>query len=180
VSDFDPDSLILVGRCGRPHGVRGDVKVYPETDDPESLRSLERLFIGASPAEARAYRVSNVRYRPIGGGVELLVKLDGFDSREAADAVKGHAVYLPEEELPPVEGEAHFLHDLVGLAVYEEGRDEPVGTVRDVLRGVAQDLLVVAREGRPDALVPDVDEFVSEVDLEAGRITITPPEGLLD
>lgn len=174
-----PDSLLLVGTVGRPHGVLGEVKVVPETDDPERLRALERVFVGDAPERAEGRVVEGLRFQPTKRGLTVLVRFAGITGRDAADLLRGLHVYAVETDLPPLEEGEVFLHDLIGLAVVtDEG--EAVGTVTDVLSGGAQPLLVVKRDGRPDALVPDVDEIVTDVDLDAERITIRPPEGLLD
>ena len=174
-----PDSLLLVGTVGRPHGVLGEVKVVPETDDPERLRALERVFVGDAPERAEERAVESLRFQPTRRGLTALVRLAGISGRDAADLLRGLHVYAAEDDLPPLDEGEVFLHDLIGLAVVtDEG--EAVGTVTDVLTGGAQPLLVVKRDGKPDALVPDVDEIVTDVDLDAERITIRPPEGLLD
>lgn len=179
VSPTEPDSLLLVGTCGRPHGVRGEVKVVPETDDPERLLGLEQLFVGAEPERARALTVETIRFQPTRRGLVVLVQFEGVVGREGADLLRGQHVYAAEADLPPLDEGEVFLHDLIGLAVVTDAGDA-VGTVEDVLTGGAQPLLVVRREGKPDALVPDVDEIVTDLDLDAGQITIRPPEGLLD
>lgn len=179
VNAVEPDSLILVGTCGPPHGVRGELKVIPETDDPDRLADLEALFLGPSPDRARARSVEGIRFQTTKRGVLALVSLAGVPDREAAEALRGLGVYAVESDLPALaEGEV-FLHDLIGLGVVtEEGED--IGTVQDVLTGGAQRLLLVKRPGQPDVLVPDVDAIVTQIDLDTERITIRPPEGLLD
>ena len=163
---------------GRPHGVSGEVKVIPETDDPDRLRGLDRLFVGASAESARVRAIAGLRFQPNKHGVAALVKFEGVAGREGAELLRGQSVYAAEDDLPPLEEGEVFVHDLIGLAVVTEDGDA-VGTVTDVMLG-AQDLLVVKRDGKPDALIPDVDEIVTLVDLDAEQITIAPPEGLLD
>ena len=179
MTSADPDSLLLVGTCGPPHGVRGEIKVIPETDDPERLADLAQVFVGPSPERTRAYAVEAVRLHPTKRGVVALVRFGRIADRDAADALRGLGVYAAESDLPALDEGEVFLHDLIGLDVVTED-GEAVGTVKDVLTGIAQDLFVVQRDGQPDALIPDVDEIVTEIDLDAERITIRPPEGLLD
>jgi 16S rRNA processing protein RimM len=156
------------------------MKVFPETDDPQRLQELAQVYVGESPETARPVKIESVRVQPVRGGVQLLVRFEGVADREQSDALRGLSVFADAEDLPPVEGDEYFLHDLIGLAVYEDGAEEPVGKVADVLSGVAQDLLVVHRPGGTQVLIPDVPEIVADIDVEAGRIVITPPEGLLD
>jgi len=171
-------NLLLMGRCGRAHGVRGEVRVHPVTDDPARLETVEHLFVGASPAAARRYRVAGVRYQFPKGKVVALVALEGIAGRDAAEALTGASVYADEAELPALaEGEL-YVHDLVGLEVVHADDGTVLGRVADVLEAVAQDLLVVARAGAPDVLLPDVPEFIVDVDTAAGRLLARPPEGM--
>ena len=181
----NPDGLVLMGRCGRAHGVRGEVKVIPETDDPDRFRALRRVFVGPSAAEAEGYDVESLRFQPVKGGTAVVLRFAGRPTREDAEALRGLGVYAREADLPPLEEGEVYLHDLVGLRAVEVDDDgaptgTTLGTVRDVLEGGAQLLLVVAREGRPDVLVPDVPEIVRAVSLGAGEVRIAPPEGLFD
>lgn len=173
------DALLIVGRVLRAHGVRGEMKVTPETDDPQRFEALERVYVGGSAAAAVEQAVASVRYQPTKRGLLVLLKLADVDTPEAVEALRGSWIFASEADLPPLEEGEVFLHDLVGLDVVTE-TDEPVGVVRDVLEGPAQPLYVIARKGRPDVLVPAVPDLVVDVDLEARRITIRPIEGLLD
>lgn len=183
MTDLDRDNLLLVGVCGPPHGVKGEVKVIPETDDPARLLGLERVWVGASAAEAVEFTVEATRFQQAKRGLVVLLRLAEVPHREAAEILRKRRVYAHAEDLPALEEGGTYLHDLPGLAVLvedEEGATERVGVVADVMEGVAQDLLVIRREGFPDALVPDVPEIVIDVDLEGGTLTLRPPEGLLD
>ena len=174
-----PDSLLLLGRCGRPHGVRGELVVVPEIDEPALIAGLERLYIGGSVEDAIAYPVESARLHVTKRGTAAIVQFGGIGSPDEARALQGQAVYAAEDELPPLEEGELYVHDLIGLrAVLEDGT--AVGEVVDVLRGAAQDLLVIRRPAGDDVLVPDVPEIVPEIDPEAGTVTLTPPEGLLD
>lgn len=182
----DPDQLLLIGTIGRPHGVAGAVTVRPETDDPTRFGSLERLFVGPSAGGARLAEVASVRFQPYrGGGTTVLLHLAETASREDAEALRGLEVYALVDDLPPLEDGEAYIHDLIGLAVVELDPDgapsaEPLGEVVDVYEAGPALLLAVRREGRPQVLVPDVPEIVREVDLDAGRILVALPDGLLD
>ena len=172
-----------MGRFGRPHGIRGDVKVAPETDDPARFAGLRRVFVGASPDAATERAVANVRFQYPKGRITVLLSLAGAGAPADAEALRGLNVYADETDLPPLaQGEA-FLHDLAGLAVWAVDDDgeptEHLGTVRDLYDG-AQLLFAVAREGRPDVLLPDVEEFVAGVDLPGRRLLVRPPDGLFE
>ena len=177
-------NLLLIGRIGRAHGVRGELKVQPVTDDPGRFEDLARVFVGADPGSAREMAVARVRYQYPKGQTIVLLSLEGVADRDVADGLRNAGVYAAATELPELEEDELYLHDLVGLSVVmadDAGRPkEPLGTVRDVFEGAAQDLLAIARPGRPDVLLPDVPEFVLSVDREAGVVLVRPPEGLLE
>ncbi len=173
-----PDDLLLVGRVVKAHGLRGEIKVAPVTDDLARLEAVETLYLGRAPEEAAPHPVAALRFQQTKRGPLALLQLGDTDTREAAEALRKLAVYAAEADLPPLEEDEVFIHDLIGLEVVSE-EGEAVGTVKDLLRQPAHDVYVIAREGRPDALVPAVEAFVVDLDLDAGRLVIRPIEGLL-
>ena len=157
--------------------------MVPETDDPNRFADLERVWVGASPEAAAERAVRTVRFQYPKGRTVVLLSLAGLDTPEATGDLRGLNVYAPEADLPALgEGEA-FLHDLAGLAVWRvDDAGEPaerLGTVRDLYDG-AQLLFAIEREGLPEVLLPDVDEFVVGVDLPGRRLLVRPPDGLFD
>jgi 16S rRNA processing protein RimM len=110
----------------------------------------------------------------------LLLRLEGVDDRTAAEQLRGAVLTVSADELPEPEDPDEFHdHQLIGLRV-ELPDGAVVGTVRDVEHGPAGELLIVARDGQSDALVPFVRDIVPTVDVAGGRLVLTPPEGLLE
>ncbi|MFI7616985.1 ribosome maturation factor RimM [Nonomuraea terrae] len=164
---------LVVGRIGRPHGVRGDVTVEVRTDDPE-LRFAPGISIATDPAERGPLVVEGRRWHK---GM-LLVTFEGVADRDAAEELRGTMLVIDSAEVAPLDDPDEFHdHQLVGLTV-ETVAGEQVGEVEDVLHH-GQDLLVVRRKGQDDALIPFVKTLVPVVDVEAGRLVVDPPEGLL-
>jgi 16S rRNA processing protein RimM len=172
-------SLLLIGRMGRAHGVRGEIRIIPETDDPGRFSALNRLYIGEAVGSAQAFSVRSVRYQNGRGGPVVLVAFEGVDDREGADRFRKKLVFAAEEDLPPLDDDEYFIHDLIGCSVVDvDGK--VVGTLRDVLDLPAHHVYAVGREGLPDALIPAVPAFIEDVDVKAQRIVIRSIEGLLD
>lgn len=169
------ERLIAVGEVGRPHGVRGDVRVTPLTDRPERFRTLRECVLWDEARDRRApCRIRGVRWH----GEALVLSLAGCDTPEAAAALRGWLLAVPESEaMPPPPG--HFYPwQLEGARVVtEDGRE--VGRLLRVEPGAAQDLWVVGEGGR-EHLVPAVAQIVLEVDVAGRRVVIRPPEGLLE
>jgi 16S rRNA processing protein RimM len=171
---------LVVGRVGRPHGIRGEVTVQVHTDDPD-LRFAAGSVLATEPAARGPLTVSASRWH----SGRLLVTFAGCANRDQAEDLRGTLLYIDSAELGPAADPEEF-HDyqLIGLDVLTRG-GEPVGVVTDVLHQ-GQDLLVIQPpEGAPAAeqgevLVPFVAAIVPEVDVAAGRLVIDPPPGLLD
>lgn len=168
---------LVVGRVGRPHGLRGEVTVEVRTDDPD-----QRFATGASlatvPPDRGPLTVAGSRWH----SGRLLVRFAGREDRGAAEALRNTMLAIDSDQLGPLEDpDAFYDHDLVGLRVLTTGGEE-VGTVADVLHQ-GQDLLVVQGAGTrsgSEILVPFVAAIVPLVDVAAGRLVIDPPPGLLD
>ena len=169
------DDLVVIGEVVRPHGVRGAVKVVPQTDRPERFDGLRECVLWDQAREARTVvRILGVRRQ----ADAVLLSLAGCDSPEAARALVGRLVALPRTQaLPPPPGHA-YPWQLVGCRVEtEDGR--AVGELIGVEPAPAHDLWVVRGPER-DHLIPAVPEIIWEVDLEGRRVVIRPPDGLLD
>ncbi|MFU8871178.1 ribosome maturation factor RimM [Micromonospora sp. SL4-19] len=195
--------LLIVGRIGKPHGIRGEVTVEVRTDEPEArfapgmvLRTMpgavprsERITGvlhtmpgAAAPAEPGAYRVPEeltVEAARWHQG-RLLVAFEGVLDRDVAEALRGTLVGVDSADVaPPEDPEEFHDHQLVGLAVVTPA-GEPLGEVARIDHAPASDLLVLRRPEGRTALIPFVKAIVREVDLAGGRVVVDPPGGLLD
>ena len=172
-----PADRLLVGRITRPHGIRGDVKVQPETDDPARLTGVETLHVGATPEATRPMRVEAVRTMTTKQGLTALVRFVGVSTPEAADALRGLSLYADASELPPLDADEYFLHDLVGLAV-EDTDGLPLGRAVEVAEMPGHPVLTVETASGERVMVPAVPAFLTEIDVAGGRIVIATIDGL--
>jgi 16S rRNA processing protein RimM len=171
---------LVVGRVGRPHGIRGELTVQVHTDDPD-LRFAAGSVLATEPAARGPLTVSASRWH----SGRLLVTFAGYADRSQAEELRGTLLVMDSSEVGPAADPEEFHdYELIGLEVLTRA-GEPVGVVADVLHQ-GQDLLVIQpQEGRPagehgEVLVPFVAAIVPEVDVTAGRLVIDPPPGLLD
>lgn len=170
--------LFRVGTVAKPHGVRGEVKVVPELDEPEELEDLEALYVGDSESSARPLRMEGLRYQHSSKGLTLLVKFEGFNSPEDVSSLRRAGVFVSEKDFPVGEDEV-LADDLIGYRVVTpEGQD--LGNVTNVLDMPAQLLYEVTGNDGRVALVPAVEEFVKEIDEGGRRIVVVPIEGLFE
>ncbi|MGH3149379.1 MAG: ribosome maturation factor RimM [Streptosporangiaceae bacterium] len=172
---------VIVGRAGRPHGIRGEVVIGVRTDEPD-LRFAVGSVVDASrsaeddlPADRAPLKVASARWH----SGQLLVGFAGITDRTAAGELTGSWLSIDSSQLPATADPDEYRdHELIGLSV-RTAAGEPVGVVSDMLH-YGQDLLVVRRADGGESLVPFVKAMVPEVDLGAGVLVIDPPPGLLD
>ncbi len=166
---------LVVGRIGKPHGVRGEVTVDVRTDDPDA-RFAAGSSLRTDPAERGPLTVTAVH--PRSGG--LVLAFEGVGSREAAEALRGTVLVVDSADLPEIEeADEWYDHQLVGLAAFDPA-GAALGEVADVVHAPASDLLVVRDTDGREHLVPFVRELVPAVDVPGGRVVVDPPEGLFD
>jgi 16S rRNA processing protein RimM len=166
---------IIVGRIGRPHGVRGDLVVGVRTDDPEA-RFAVGTRLETDPARVGPLTVAVTRWQ----SGELIVRFKGVTDRTAAGELTGTWLSVDSGTLASLDDPDEFRdHELIDLTVRTVG-GEVVGVVTDVLHH-GQDLLAISpATGAGEVLVPFVRAIVTEVDVRGGVLVIDPPPGLLN
>ncbi|MFP3945113.1 MAG: ribosome maturation factor RimM [Alphaproteobacteria bacterium] len=167
-----PPDHVAVGAVTGPHGVRGRLRVKPFTARPEDIAAYGPV----TTADGRRFGLS------IEGAAKgtLIVRIEGVETREAAEALKGAMLYVPREALPEPEEDEFYHADLLGLEAVEV-TGERLGRVAAVHDFGAGDLLEIelAAEDRT-VLVPFTRDAVPQIDLAAGRLVCDLPEGLLE
>lgn len=171
---------LVVGHLNKPHGTRGEFLVTPLTDHPESVFAPGVVVsLGGAGDDTPDFDLPPLRIeavRPVPKGV--LVTFGGVTDRTQADLLRGSYLFLPIDELEPLaEGEL-FYHQLLGMEVETVG-GEAVGRIVEVYEMAPADLLEIRGE-RGTVMIPYRPELVVEVDVEARRMRIDPPDGLLD
>ncbi len=177
--DMEDKDLLMIGRIIRSHGVQGELKVLPETDDPNRLLELSNVYVGEDEASSVLLDVESSRLQQSKKGLIVLMAFKGVVGRDAADALRNQLVFATRDELPPLEDGEFFLHELVGCKV-DTAEGEVIGTIKEVLELPAQNVYVVKRSGKKDVMIPAVPAFIETIDVDAKQVVIRPIEGLLD
>jgi 16S rRNA processing protein RimM len=166
---------VVVGRIGKAHGVRGEVSVEVRTDAPE-IRFAPGAVLATDPPSAGPLKVAEAR-RHHG---RLLLSFDEVADRSTAESLRG-VLLLAEvaDDERPDDPDEFYDHQLAGLAVVTT-RGRHVGDVAEVLHLPSQDLLAVRTADGREVLIPFVAQIVPSIDLEARRVVVDPPPGLID
>lgn len=162
-----------VGVITNTHGLRGEVKVFPTTEDPERFRDLKEVLLDTGK-EWLELEVSTVRFFKN----LVIVKFKEFDSINKIEQYKGKDLYVSRENAIPLEEGEYYLADIIGATVVTE--DGAVfGELKDVLETGANLVYVVLHEGK-EVLLPVIPDCVKNVDVEQKKVTVHIMKGLLD
>jgi 16S rRNA processing protein RimM len=168
------DEMAVVGRVARPHGIRGQMFVHPETDFPEERFSVGSTLFAFRDGRIEPFTVAAFRMqqgRPVIG-------LDGVSDPDEARKLAGLEFRVPVDALAALPEGTFYRHDLVGCAV-ETREGHAVGTVLEVEGDLGNSRLVVSG-ARGELLIPLATEICTSIDPQAKRIVIAPPDGLLE
>ena len=168
---------LVVGRLRKPHGLKGDLTLFPITDDPETVFAPGRsVWLVGLDGETVAGPVTIERSRSYHR--QWLVKFAGADRREAIDPWRGLFLAVPSEELTPPVGDEVYLHELDGFAVRLPD-ETPLGLVTAVYE-LPAGVMIEVQGPKREFLLPYKKEFVQQVDRPGRRLVVTPPEGLIE
>ncbi len=166
------DDWVVVGIIAAPHGVRGEVRVAPETDFPERLPHLGEVALVLPNGTTRAATI--VRGRPHPGRGAVLLTLAGCASRTEAEGLRGARIMVRPGDSPPLSEGEYYDWQIIGLHVVTADGGE-VGTVQEVIHTGANDVYATEKH-----LVPAIADVVKQIDLAGGTIVIEPVPGLLE
>ena len=166
---MNSDELITIGRIVAPHGVRGDLRILPDTDRPSIYKKLKSIRLGG-----RTYGLLSARpHKNV-----YIVHLEGVDDRNTAETLVNQIVQVPLSALPERPEGSIYYFELVGMTVVTEEGDN-VGTIKEVLKTGANDVYVVENGEGEEILLPAIRECILDVDVEKNVMTIHLMKGLI-
>ncbi len=171
VENSSEPRFLVIGRITKPHGKRGEVRVEILSDLPERFNWLEVVYLGEEGS--RPVRVESVRFHKSWA----LLKLEGYDSRLAAERLRSTLLSVAEDEGIPLEEGEYYLYQLIGLSVYSD-EGAYLGKLQEVLETKANNVFIVEADQR-EILLPDIDEVVKDIDFDLGRMTVKILPGLI-
>lgn len=160
--------MIEIGKIINTHGIRGDVKVDPWCDGIETYKFLKSVFV-----KNNEYKIQSVKQHKNA----FLLKLDGVESINEAELLKGAVIMAKEEDMPPLPDGVYYLRDIMGLNVYEGERY--IGQIYDWIETGPTNVYVIKRDFGKDVLIPAIDDVVLNIDIENKIMSVKLMEGLV-
>ena len=167
------EQMLRVGVITSTHGVRGEVKVFPTTDDAKRFKTLKKVILdGREPLELSIEQVKFFKNM-------VILKFKGYDNINDVETWRQRDLLITRDQAVELKEDEYFITDLIGLTVVKE-EEAVLGRVKDVLETGANDVYVVELTGGKELLLPAIKDCILNVDLEGGRMKVHVLDGLMD
>lgn len=163
---MNSNDLITIGVIIAPHGVRGDLRIMPQTDFPDRFLEMDVCYI-----DGKAYHITSARFHK----QYILVSFKEVPDRNAAELMSKKEIQVRRDELVELPEGRYYIFDMIGLDV-EDTEGNVLGTLTEVLQPGANDVYVVSKEGEPDQLFPVIDDVIISIDMDKNLMIVDPPE----
>lgn len=168
------ENKLQVGVISSTHGVRGEVKVFPTTDDVKRFKRLKEVILETGKEEL-TLEIEGVKFFK----QFAILKFKGIDNINDIEKYKGKSLFVTRKNAVPLRRDEYFIADLQGLSVEDEDGNQ-IGTLRDVMETGANDVYIVDMLDGREVLLPAIKECILDVDVEGGKIRVHMMDGLLD
>lgn len=166
--------MLRVGVITSAHGIKGEVKVFPTTDDAKRFKELKKVILDTGK-EYIPMEIEHVKFFKN----MVILKFRGYDNINEIEKYKSRDLLITRDQAVDLEPDEYFITDLIGLTVVSDQGAE-LGTLKDVLETGANDVYVVAMKDGKELMLPAIGDCILNVDLEQGRMEVHVLEGLMD
>ncbi|MCI8993204.1 MAG: 16S rRNA processing protein RimM [Eubacterium sp.] len=166
------EELLQVGIIANTHGVRGEVKVFPTTDDAARFDKLKEVILDTGEQKTTLHIMERKYHKNM-----VILRFREFVNINEVEKFKGNGLFVTRENAVPLQKDEYFIADMIGLNVVEED-GEVLGELSDVLTTGANDVYIIKKENTPDLLIPAIKECILDVDMETGIMTVHLLPGL--
>ena len=166
------EDLLQIGVITTTHVVRGEVKVFPTTDDPMRFKKLKQVILDTGKEQIELEVAGARFFKNL-----VILKFKGIDNINDVEQYRQKSLYVTRENAVPLGENEYFIADLIGLKVVSDEGEE-LGELSDVLQTGANDVYVVSKENTPDLLIPAIRDCIKQVDIESGTMQVHLLAGL--
>ena len=168
------EEILQVGVISSTHGIRGEVKVFPTTDDPGRFKKLKHVILDTGK-EQKNLEITGVKFFK----QFVILKFKGIDNINDIEKYKGKSLYVTRENAVRLKKDEYFIADLVDMQVFlEDGT--PFGVLTDVMKTGATDVYCIQTQEHGEVLIPAIGECILDVDVEGQKMTIHLMPGLVE
>ena len=167
------EQYLRVGVISSTHGLKGEVKVFPTTDDPERFRKLKKVYLDTGK-DYMPLKVTGIKFFKN----QVILKFQEFQDINEIEKYRGKDLLIDREQAVPLAENENFIVDLIDMDVYDE-EEKRLGTLTDVMQTGANDVYVVETDEGKEILLPAIPFCILDVDVEAAKMIVRIPEGLL-
>lgn len=167
------EHFFQVGIISSTHGIKGEVKVFPTTDDVKRFKKNTELLLDIKKGDMIPLKVSSVKFFK----QFVILKFDGYDSINDIERYKGCSLFVTRDNAVKLQKNEYFIADLIGVKVYDEF-DSYIGELKEVYETGANDVYIISREDMDDLLIPAIKQCILDVDIENGVMKVHLLEGL--
>lgn len=167
------EQYLRVGVISSTHGLKGEVKVFPTTDDLERFRKLKKVYLDTGK-DYMPLKVTGIKFFKN----QVILKFQEFQDINEIEKYRGKDLLIDREQAVPLAENENFIVDLIDMHVYDE-EEKRLGTLTDVLQTGANDVYVVETDEGKEILLPAIPSCILDVDVEAAKMIVRIPEGLL-
>ena len=167
------EQYLRVGVISSTHGLKGEVKVFPTTDDPERFRKLKKVYLDTGK-DYMPLKVTGIKFFKN----QVILKFQEFQDINEIEKYRGKDLLIDREQAVPLAENENFIVDLIDMDVYDE-EEKRLGTLTDVLQTGANDVYEVETDEGKEILLPAIPSCILDVDVEAAKMIVRIPEGLL-
>lgn len=168
------EQMLRVGVITSTHGIRGEVKVFPTTDDVNRFKKIKKVFLEVGK-EYKELKISSVKFFKN----MVIIKFEGLNNINDVERFRQLSLYVTREDAVKCEEGEYFIADLIGLQVVTD-TGETLGILKDVLQTGANDVYIVEMENKKEVLLPAIKDCILNVSLEENKMEVHVLEGLLD
>lgn len=162
-----------IGQIVNTQGLKGEVRVYPFTDEINRFDELKEFYLGKDLNNT--WEVERVRYK----GNMVIMKIKDIDTVEMAEKLKNKFMYVSRENSRELDEDEYFISDMIGIDVYTIA-GKYIGTLKDVLQYSANDVYVISGLENQEYMIPAMMKFVPTIDMDERKMIIDPIKGMID
>ncbi|HJA19297.1 16S rRNA processing protein RimM [Mediterraneibacter glycyrrhizinilyticus] len=166
------EQFLQVGVISSTHGIRGEVKVFPTTDEPARFKKLKKVLLDTGK-ERLELEIQSVKFFK----QFVIVKFRGIDNINDIEKYKGKSLMVPREDAVQLEEDEYYIADLIGMEVYTDGGR--FGTLKDVMETGANEVYIIDSDEHGEVLVPAIHDCILDVDVEKQTMKIRLMDGLI-